>query len=80
VAQEEGENDDFGAVKEGESSVARIELHLNRESNSHDSSIVRVAGSCTVNGQEQFQFVGWAELFALLEKSVTAPESNQETS
>jgi hypothetical protein len=54
--------------------LAHIELDLIRESDSSESSVVRVSGSCTVDGHEQRQFVGWAELFALLEKSVTAPE------
>lgn len=69
-----------GSKGTGESTLARIELHLNREGNSQDSSMVRVSGSCSINGQEKALFVGWAELFALLEKSVTAPESNQEIS
>jgi hypothetical protein len=56
------------------SALAHIELDLIRESDSSESSVVRVSGSCTVDGHEQRQFVGWAELFALLEKSVTAPE------
>jgi hypothetical protein len=54
--------------------LAHIELDLIRESDSSESSVVRVSGSCTVDGNEQRQFVGWAELFALLEKSVTTPE------
>jgi hypothetical protein len=54
--------------------LAHIELDLIRESDSTDSLVVRVSGSCTVNGRDQGRFVGWAELFALLEKSVTAPE------
>jgi hypothetical protein len=63
----------FGAVGKG-GALAHIELDLIRENDSSESSVVRVSGSCTVDGREQRQFVGWAELFALLEKSVTAPE------
>jgi hypothetical protein len=55
--------------------LAHIELDLIRENDSSESSVVRVSGSCTVDGHEQREIVGWGDLFALLEKSVTAPES-----
>ena len=56
--------------------MARIELDLSRDTSSLESSIVRVVGSCAVEGGQTQTFVGWAELLALLENSLVDTDSN----